>query len=231
MKKENKKILVSITTTQKSDWRKKIEEVKELGLDEVAAFPTCLNKKDREEFYKLIKESGIKNIPLVHLRSDMDIDEMDYFIENYNTKVFCTHTQREYSFSHDLSKYHNIMGIENVYYSFDEEEIKKFGGICLDFSHLENAKISAREIFEHNVKTLEKYPVIANHINSIKKTPHIDENGYSRYDNHFLNDLSEFDYLKNYPENYFSPYIAIELENSIKEQLKARDYLNNLINK
>jgi len=231
MKTGNKKILVSITTSRGSDWKSKIEEIKELGLDEVAAFPTCLCKNDREEFYGLIKESCIKSIPLVHLRNDMTVDEMDYFIKNYDTKVFCTHTKREYDFLCDLSKYHNIIGIENVYYPFDEEEIKVFGGICLDLSHLENARILTREIFEQNVKMLEKYPVIVNHVNSVKKTFHIDENGYTRYDDHFFENFSEFDYLKNYPENYFSPIIAIELENSIKEQLKVKDYLNNIINK
>jgi len=227
---EKKKILVSITVTRGSDWRKKLEEVRELKLKEAAVFCTCLGKGARKEFYKLIEKSGLKDIPLVHLRSDMTADELDYFVENYDTKVFCTHTKREYPFLHDISKYHNITGIENVYFPLDEEEIREFGGVCLDFSHLENARISTKDIFKHNVKILEKYPVIANHINPVKKTPHTDENGYLRYDTHFLDDLSEFDYIKNYPKKYFSRFLAIELENSIKEQLKVKDYLSNLIN-
>ena len=118
-----------------------------------------------------------------------------------------------------------------MYFPLDEKEIKEFGGVCLDFSHLENARISTKDIFEHNVKILEKYPVIANHINPVKKIPHIDENGYSRYDSHSFDDnFSELDYLKKYPERYFSSFLAIELENSIKEQLKVKDYLSNLIN-
>jgi len=227
---EKKKILVSVTVTNGSDWRKKLEEIKELNIEEAAVFCTCLDKEGRKEFYRLIKDSGLKSIPLVHLRSDMTVDELDYFVENYGTKVFCTHTQREYPFLHDISKYHSIIGIENVYLPLDEEEIKEFGGICLDFSHLENARISTKDIFEHNIKLLDKYPVIANHINPVKKTPHIDENGYSRYDDHSFDSLSEFDYLKNYPESYFSPLLAIELESSIKGQLKVKDYLIKLIN-
>lgn len=227
---EKKKILVSVTVTEGSDWRKKLKDVKELELKEAAVFCTCLDKEARKELYELIKGSGLKSVPLVHLRSDMTVDELDYFVENYGTKVFCTHTEREYPFLHDISKYRNIICIENVYLPLDEEEIKKFGGICLDFSHLENARISTKDIFEHNAEVLEKYPVIANHINPVKKTPHIDEKGYSRYDAHHFDDLSEFDYLKNYPERYFSSFLALELENDIKEQLEAKDYLKKLMN-
>jgi hypothetical protein len=33
------------------------------------------------------------------------------------------------------------------------------------------------------------------------------------------------DYLKKYPKRYFSQFIAIELGNTIKQQLKVRDYI------
>jgi len=46
---------------------------------------------------------------------------------------------------------------------------------------------------------------------------------------HFLKSLSELDYLKNYPANFFAPLIAIELENSLEEQLKIKAYLEELL--
>ena len=48
-------------------------------------------------------------------------------------------------------------------------------------------------------------------------------------DLHFVNNLKEFDYLKELPRKIFSKVIALELENSIKEQLKFKDYIVKLM--
>ena len=55
------------------------------------------------------------------------------------------------------------------------------------------------------------------------------QKGRVNYASHYLEDLSELDYLKKYPANYFSDFIAIELENSIKEQLEVKDYIIDLL--
>ncbi len=194
-----RKVLVSIVTTKNSDWQAKIKETKELRLSEVAVFLTCLDKKARQRLYKLLESSSVKSVPLVHLRGDMEPGELDYFLKNYKTKFFVHHSQSEYPFLHDYSKYKDIIFIENVYKPLDEEELKNFGGICLDLSHLENDRILEKEKFGHNIKIIEKYPIGCNHISVMKKISHKDENiGTTRYDRHFLDDLSELDYLKNY---------------------------------
>jgi hypothetical protein len=41
--------------------------------------------------------------------------------------------------------------------------------------------------------------------------------------------LADFDYLKNYPRKYFPPIIALELENSLKEQLQAKEYIEKIM--
>ena len=115
--------------------------------------------------------------------------------------------------------------IENVYHPLDEKEIKKFGGICLDIAHLENDRFQEPEKFEHNLKLLEKYPISCNHISCFTKSLRRDERGYLRYDTHLMRNLSQLDYLKNYPPKYFSSIVAIELENTIEKQLEVRDYL------
>lgn len=70
------KIFPSITTTGYkpffSDWREKIKELKDFNIKEICFFPTCLSKKERKEAYGLFKKEKIKNIPFVHLRTDMD---------------------------------------------------------------------------------------------------------------------------------------------------------------
>lgn len=226
-----KKILVSVVTTRGADWKKAISEINNLGLKEVALFLTCLDREKRKEIYALVKESSVRRIPLVHIRNDVTPEELDYFIESYNTEIFCTHSEKEFPFNYDYSKYKNLIVIENVYHSFDENELKNFGGICLDISHLENDRLLNEKRFTDNVKVLEKYPILGNHISAVKKFTYIDRKGETRYSNHDLENLSELDYLKKYPQNYFSPVIAIELENTIKEQLRARDYIEKILSR
>lgn len=218
-------ILVSVTTTKGSDWKEKIKEISDLKLEEVALFPTCLEKKEREEMYSLLGKSGVKRIPFVHIRNDMTLQELDYLIEKFGAKAFNIHTNSEYPFIYDYVRHRKMIFIENVYRPLDEEEIRKFGGVCLDVTHLENDRVHDPEKFRHNVGIIEKYPIGCNHSSCFREVSHTDENGYLRRDYHLLNKLSEMNYLKNYPKKYFSDIVAIELENTIARQLEIKDYL------
>jgi len=224
---ENREIFPSITTIS-SNWREKIEEVRKLGLKEVCLFLTCLDINERKELYGLLKKTKIERIPLVHLRSDMDSDELDYLRRNYQTEVFNTHTQRKHPFLHNLDKYRKIIYIENTSLPLNEEEVKNFAGVCLDISHLEISRISDRERYENDIEILEKYPCGCNHISAVKKIP-VKKKNELKYDFHYLENLSDLDYLKRYPAKYFSSILAIELENPIEEQLKAKNYIIDLL--
>ncbi|MFA5368578.1 MAG: hypothetical protein WC303_01055 [Candidatus Paceibacterota bacterium] len=225
------KIYPTITTITGSEYKNKIKEATELDIKDIAFFPTCLNEEQRKEAYVLIEKSSIRNIPFVHLRSDMGLWELDYFIKKYNTQVFNIHSEKEYPVNPEWIKYRNIIGVENVYAFFDEEEIKKFGGICLDFSHLDNDRLTNKERYAWDLALLEKYPIRCNHISVMETNFHLDEGNENaiRYDSHFLKDLSQLDYLKKYPIDYFSDFCAMELENKIIDQLKAINYVNNLL--
>lgn len=223
------KILVSITTTSDNDWRARIRDANELGIEEIGFFPTCLGPNERQEFYKALLGSKIKSIPFCHLRNDMSVEEMDFLVEKYHTQVFNAHMEIEYPRVQDWSKYKKIIFIEFVYHKLDENELKEFGGICLDLSHLEDDRLLHKDRYEYNIKVLEKYPIGCNHISAVRKISRVDNIGEKRFDFHRLDDLSELDYLEGYPKKYFSPFCAVELENSIPEQVKVRDYINKLI--
>lgn len=228
------KILPTITTT--ANWKNKIKEINKLGIEEAAVFPTCLDAEKRKNLYYLLEKSGIKNIPFVHLRNDMKIEELDYFVKNFNTHVFCIHTTREFPIVYDYSRYKKMIYIENVYYPLNEKEISSFGGVCVDFSHLENDRLFCKEKFKRNKKIIEKFTIGCNHISAVKNESYTYKghgcyNSHKRCDYHQLEKLSELDYLKNYPLKYFSSCIAIELENSLEEQLKAGKYIRKIINK
>lgn len=222
---KKKQFLPTITTTRGSDWQEKIKEIDKLAITRAAVFPTCLLKPAREKLYGLLEKSCLQEIPLVHLRSDMLPSELDYFINKWQTKVFNTHSQKEFPFQYDLSKFKKMIYIENIYTGFDPEEIKDFAGLCLDFSHLENDKRLHKENFKKNIAVLKQFPIGCNHISAVASQTHQDIEGSPIYAVHRLTNLSELDYLKNYPLKWFSDFIAIELENSLKEQIEAIDYI------
>jgi len=222
-------ILPTITTITPGKWRDKVKEVRRFKLKEIAVFPTCLNQEERKELFSLLEKTSVKRIPLVHLRNDMTIAEMDYLVKKFKTKVFNTHTSSEYPFLQDYSKYRDVIYIEDVYTPFDEEELKQFAGVCVDFSHLENDRLLNQEKYQHDIAVIERHRIGCGHISAIKDKIVRDEKNYPRYSAHFLENLQEFDYLKRYPLKYFGEFLAIELENSIEEQLKVKEYLSTLI--
>ncbi len=223
-------ILPTVTTITK-DWKNKVKEIEDFGLKEVNVFLTCLNKKEREELYSLLKSAKISRIPFVHLRSDMEISELDLLVKEFGTEVFNTHTQREFPLLFDPEKYKDVIYIENTHESLDEEEIGQFAGICLDMSHLDNDKRFRKDIYEHNIKIIESHPCGCNHISPQKPFPLFRGKTWNEESDHphLMKSLSELDYLKNYPERYFSSHIAIEMENSIKEQMEAIEYIKSIL--
>ncbi len=222
--------LVAITTigdNPNSSWQDKIKEIDVLGLEKVAIFPTCLNKEQRQEMYGLLEKTKLKEIPFVHIRSDMSVDELDYLQQKFKTKVFNIHTTRQYPLTYDLSQYKKFLFVENTW-PWDENEIKNYAGVCLDFSHLQDAQLLRSSDYENNLEILKKYPVGCNHISAIGKeiTYYDGKDGKMPFHSkHFFNDLSQFDYLKQYPKEFFSKFCAMEVENSLQEQLKAIDYI------
>lgn len=223
------KIFPSIVTTKDSHWKEKIKEVDNLGLKEVALFLTCAEEEERKEIYSAILQSGIKSIPFVHLRSDMKLSEIEYFIKKYNTQLFNAHSGREFPIPADWQKYKKVICIENTILPLDEAEIEKWGGLCLDFSHLENSQRTNDGCFEKDFKIAEKYLPKCNHISAIKEQFFLDDEEKVRYSSHTLANHNELDYLKKYPLNYFSDFCAMELENKITDQIAAITYVNNLL--
>ncbi|MCK9578307.1 hypothetical protein M0R01_02315 [bacterium] len=220
--------LVGITTTEGSDWRKKIEEIKALQIKEVAVFPTCLNKEQRGEFYTLLERS-VERIPFVHLRDDMDVTEIEFFIKKFNTVLFNCHASHINPSNKSWEKYKDIICQEN-HDRFNEQELGSLGGICLDFTHMEDEIMTGRQPPEYYQEILKKYPLKCNHISAIKKNFKLEGDDHRiTFGSHYLEDLSEVDYLVKYPLEYFSNYCAIEMENSIERQLEIIEYIKNLL--
>lgn len=232
------KILLGLTTTSGSDWRGKIAECQKFDIKEIALFLTGIGFAERRELYGLLENSPVKSIPHVHLRDDMQIDELDCLSQKFQTQVFNIHPNKNtYKSTEDYSKYAPNIFVENASFVPEIGELEKYGGLCVDFSHWQDWIILEKE---ENVSKMEevaqKFKIGCCHIsavgNALIKTqdqmhPEIT---YENYSKHTFSDLKEFDYIKNFIE-YLPELISLELENSFAEQLEAKKYLTELIAK
>jgi hypothetical protein len=224
-------IYPSVTTTT-HNYLAQIKEAEKLGLEVVCLFLTCLDSGKRKELYKILETSSIKKIPLVHLRHDMESWELDYLWQKFNVQAFNIHPQCEYPLLQDLSKYKNHIFVEIAFahlenFNKDVNLHKDFAGICIDFTHLEDTRLRDHKKYLEFVSEIENSICGCAHLGPIEETalPH-PISGIYNYQSHFYHNLSQFDYLKNYPEKYFPEIMALEVENSLTEQIEAVNYLN-----
>lgn len=230
-------IYPSIVTTD-GNHLEKLEEAIKLGLKDVCFFATQLSLEGRKDFYRLLEKSTIKYIPLVHIKDDMELWELDYFIKNFQTELFNCHPQAEHKLKNNLTKYRKRIFVENTFFPLDENDVRLFGGICIDFSHLETMRHSKPDTYNLYLQFIEKYHCGCGHVSAegkissssvLRKFPKyfsfLGKFLKNKYSAHFLKDLKDLDYLKRY-QKYFPSIMALELENSLEEQLKIIAYLS-----
>lgn len=224
-------LLVTITTTPNSDWRDKIKEINRLGLKSVALFPTCLERAERDEMYCLLEKTKLKTIPFTHLREeDMGWGEINYLIKKWKCQVFNVHAMLPIFRKNFSSQCKDKIYVENGTELLTEKNIDGFAGICLDFTHLENDRRLRPKNYKAIIKLIKKHKIGCAHFGAIA-----DEMYVSRYkrtkrcDLHWANSVLQFDYLKKYQKKMFPKYIALELENSLKDQIKFKNYIIKLL--
>lgn len=215
-------ILLGLTTTPKSDWRGKVEEMKKFGIKKIALFPTFLEIAQRKELYELLEEIEGLEIPHVHLREeDMEAWEMQWF-ESKGAKAYNIHMRSRSNAS--LLKYTNMIFVENHPHEIIPEHIlQNYAGICLDFQHWE---LSLKKVSKKTELQAEKFKIGCCHMSAMPKWKNVLKRFVGKFDGsgHYMLSLDEMDYLKKYKE-YFPKYMSIELENSFEEQLKIKKYL------
>ena len=229
-----KKILLGLTTTLASDWREKVKEIDKFGIKEIALFATFLKTRaEREELYNLLEKTGLESIPHVHLRSpDMDSDEIDYLMKRFKTKAFNIHPLASHAVNENYYKYKDIIFIENTDHVATEDEVKKFGGICLDFSHMENYILENNENYTEPLNnSISKFKIGCSHASAVTKKRRTDLEEFDNmpYCKHWMDNVSEFEYIKKYTD-LIPEFLSIELENPFEQQLKVKGYLEKIIN-
>lgn len=224
---KNFNILVSITGREEKEWQDKLKEIEDFKIRKIALFLEIFEKDQREKIYEALKESHIKSIPLVHIRHDMERSELEFLKKHYKTKYFTCH---EENFVRDDTKqwkgfYKNIyleMNFDNIVSK--KVKVEKIGGFCIDLSHFKVALEKLTKDFEYvfERKDIHQY-FKCNHINGW--------NSETNKDMHTILDVKNFDYLKTLPPFVFGETIALEVFNSIKEQLEFKKYLAGLLKK
>jgi sugar phosphate isomerase/epimerase len=232
-----RKILLGLTTTPKSDWKGKIREIDELGIKEVALFPTYLKIDERKELYALLEKTGLEKIPHVHLRDDAQEWELDYYAKKYGTELFNIHINETALNLLNKDKYKDKIFIENNE-ELDEmylDNLNRCGGICLDVAHwLDQGIKQGHEGYDKLASLLGKYKVGCCHVSALDDNyetykHYITGAEYKVYSHHWLDDMSQLDYVKKYVK-YLPEYVSIELENPFKKQLEVKEYLEKIIN-
>ena len=227
------RILPSITTLDIADstWRTKIDEVQEFTLNEVALFLTGLNESGRHECLTTLKKACPNLVvPFVHAKSDMRVSEFDRLIEEFGTERFNLHPTRYLPTLEELpQRLKDKIYIENLNEGLLAEDLLGFAGICLDVSHLEDCRLLSPEFYEKVCQLLKEYPLGTNHMSAVADSTATYDGKVFCYSRHTMTKLSEYDYLKTYPLNYFSHFAAIELNNSIAEQLQVKKYIEKIL--
>jgi len=229
MVKHNQKheILPGLTGRTVREMKKKIIECENLGITRVSLFLEFLSEKRKRKVLELLLDSKIKEIPFVHLKNDMNSSEIKFLEKKFKTKYFNIHLNG-FDYLKKWKGHYNRILLELGYtkkhknpYLF-KEQFKKIKGFCIDLSHFKAAKERGR--IEYNfVMQYKNSPdtFIANHLN-----------GYSEFwkrDLHKPKTKKQLDYLKDLPEFIFGKYIALEMFNSIKEQLEYKKYIKGLL--
>ena len=184
----------SITTTNAEISQIQLKQLSKLNLEECCLFITGLNYPDeRIKFLNFVKKQLPKiHIPFCHIRIDSTVQELEFLINNFGTEYFNIHGNHASEFKNlEIYKYRNMILAENSK-TLNEEQMYEgdFAGICLDLSHKTEDILNKRDWAEDLQKTIDNYPIIANHISSVRK------NGDHYHAEHILNYKSDMDYLK-----------------------------------
>lgn len=222
------RIIPSITTHNRvgSTWREKIGEILPLKISELGLFVTGLQKAERKECYRLlcyVREQHFFTIPFVHAVSDMDDTEYEMLRTTFKTEWFNLHPLSEFPLKQPLSNVtKSRIVIENSCFvePLLETDLDGFAGLCIDLAHLEDARLAAPDCYARNVEICQRFPVHANHISGVQSFSERFHKGRPAHSVHTVTGALELEYLKNSPGEAISPLAALELENTIEEQLR-----------
>ena len=227
-------LLPGLTSTKKERIPKFIADLRRSDLRLIALFPTCLDRAERMALYRELESIDGLGIPHVHLRSDCREEEIAYLSLRFGTRAFNIHPRAStHPFGSLPDRFAARIYIENVDIPAEDDELTFGGspvpgGLCPDFSHLENARLQGRFIVYNTViSQLRRYPIGCCHISAVR--PGVPNVWSGEWDHHEYASLDDLSYLKTYKTYLPKEWASLELENSFAEQCSAIAYLEALL--
>ena len=196
-------ILPGLTSTKKDRMPAFIDELRRSDIRRIALFPTCLSDLERKALYAELESIDGLRIPHIHLRADCAPSEVEYLIDRFGAEVFNIHPRAStHPFRAIPATLAERFFVENVDIPVEEADVDgtvgpRLGGLCLDFSHLENARLLCRDSYvQTTMSLLARYPVGCCHLSAIRFG---DPNSWSgEWDHHDFKSLADLDYLAKY---------------------------------
>ncbi len=220
-------ILLGLTGKNVNQIKRKVIECESLGIKRVSLFLEFLSKEQKKKVYEFILGSKIKEIPFVHIKNDMDSEELKFLEKNFKTKYFNIHVEGFENLEKWKGHYNKLLlelgcikKRKNPFLL--KKDFEKIKGFCIDLSHFKATKERGKIEYLFTMR-YQKRPelFIANHLNGYSK--------FRKKDLHKPKNKKQLDYLKNLPRFVFGKYIALEMSNPIKEQLEYRKYVKKLL--
>lgn len=203
----------------------KLAEIKKFKITEAALFLEHLEKHDRDIVYTALGKSGLKNIPLVHLRLDMSREEVKMLDKTYKVKCFTIHEDHFNIINHWRGFYKKLyLEMSTDDYVANNVKVEKIGGFCVDLAHYKKQSALGNKDYEyvHNRRNSPRL-FICNHLSGYDPKNNMDM--------HLVKSKKDFLYLENLPRFVFGKLIAFEINNSIKRQLSLKSYIEFLMNR
>ncbi|MBR9705156.1 hypothetical protein GOV12_07120 [Candidatus Pacearchaeota archaeon] len=217
-------LLIGLTAKKGKGYKKKLYDINKHNIKRIALFIEEIKPKKRKKLYKLLEKSCVKEIPLVHIRDDTTKDELKYLKNKYKTKYFTIH---EHNFN-NLKIWKNYY--KNLYLEFNYDDyipkkvnIDKIAGFCIDISHFKASMERFTKELIYIISKRNKNIFNCNHINGF--------DGKKLRDKHHIKSIKDFDYIKTVPNFIFGKTVALEMYNSIEDQLKYKKYLEKVLTK
>lgn len=214
----SKRMTVGITGDKEWQWKSKLKELADFKITRASLFLERYTVTQRRKIYSKLLDSNISDIPLVHLKNDMTRDELSFLAKTYDP-YFTIH---EDSFDY-FKKWRGFLSALYLEMNYNNSvlskvDVSRIGGFCIDLAHFKAAEERWVKEFEYifRRKKIKKY-FRCNHLSGY--------NFKNNEDTHTIKSPKSFDYLKTLPSFVFGDVIAIEVDNSIEEQLKCKEYI------
>lgn len=219
-------ILPGLTTTDPSQASEFLEALEKSSQRSIALFPTCLDTPQRRQLYDRLERIPGLTIPHVHIRTDMGDPELAYLVERFQTEVFNIHPRKTaHPYQPESDRFKKRIYIENSGGIPEEEELREYAGLCIDYSHWENGRLQGDPEYRNFEELTRKYPIGCCHLSAVQTDR---KSSWGGWDHHHFRTTADQLFLAKYRDYLPPQWLSLELENTFTQQMEGKVFLETL---